>query len=118
MIMMSVFPVLFHSVLEVSCRLLADIDECLSSPCLNGVCSQGVPGTFICTCNRGYAGLTCESDINECLALSPCQNEGTCRQGPPGTYSCSCMPGFTGTRWTQQFSQLCFGQGILDLYAV
>ena len=31
-----------------------EVNECLSQPCQNqGVCSNGPPGTFICTCAFG-----------------------------------------------------------------
>jgi len=39
--------------------LLADIDNCASSPCANGgTCTDGV-NDFTCTCAAGFQGKTC-----------------------------------------------------------
>lgn len=41
--------------------LSADIDECSSSPCLNGgTCFNGI-GHFYCSCPREYSGVVCET---------------------------------------------------------
>ena len=48
--------------LNVSYRLffIQDIDECVSSPCLNnGTCTDGV-NTFTCTCEAGMQGNVCQ----------------------------------------------------------
>ena len=40
---------------------LSDIDECEQSPCRNGgKCTDQVNG-YICTCNKGYKGVNCET---------------------------------------------------------
>jgi Notch-like protein len=36
-----------------------DIDECSTSPCVNGNCMDEING-YICTCNPGYEGPDCE----------------------------------------------------------
>ena len=53
-----------------------DIDECLSSPCPNGVCTN-TPGSYSCACEAGWGGTNCETDIDDC-ALTPCYNGGVC----------------------------------------
>lgn len=40
--------------------LFADINECLSSPCVQGNCTDQVNG-FLCNCIKGYTGITCDT---------------------------------------------------------
>ena len=41
--------------------LFTDINDCASQPCKNnGTCKDQV-NSFICDCNEGYTGLTCET---------------------------------------------------------
>ena len=43
--------------------ILADIDECTSSPCQNGgTCVDGV-ASFTCGCVTGYTGTLCETGM-------------------------------------------------------
>ena len=37
----------------------------------------------------------CDSDINECVTLSPCKHEGVC-VNLPGSFRCECPDQFTG----------------------
>lgn len=55
-----------------------EIDECLSSPCLNGGVCDDLEGGYSCTCLPGYSGDRCEVNVDECNS-TPCQNGGTCR---------------------------------------
>ena len=41
-------------------NLFSDIDECHSSPCLNGAICYDRFGKFICSCSRGFDGINCE----------------------------------------------------------
>ena len=43
--------------------LYPDVDECSSSPCLNGAtCTDGI-NHYNCTCVAGYEGVNCETGI-------------------------------------------------------
>ncbi|XP_053375440.1 von Willebrand factor A domain-containing protein 2-like [Mercenaria mercenaria] len=65
---------------------------CDESPCVNGVCSVTGDDWF-CSCQAGYTGTLCDSNIDECSS-SPCVN-GTCNDRV-NMFLCSCQPGYTG----------------------
>lgn len=81
-----------------------DVDECASSPCVNGAtCTESVSvdvipvDSYSCSCTEGFAnglcsydfieeytasctiglGGHCDTDVNECIS-SPCTNGGAC----------------------------------------
>ena len=57
------------------CWFCSEIDECDSTPCLNGgVCFQGL-NIFSCRCIDGYTGLICEN--GKCHTGQLCEN-GRC----------------------------------------
>jgi hypothetical protein len=70
-----------------------NINECVSSPCVNGACIDKVNG-YQCVCQPGWTNMNCDVDINECLS-SPCVH-GNCNDMVNG-YSCACDSGWTGT---------------------
>ncbi|XP_052248051.1 von Willebrand factor A domain-containing protein 2-like isoform X2 [Dreissena polymorpha] len=76
-----------------NCTLI-DIDECVSSPCVNGWCSDRLNG-YTCHCEPGYTGIHCEQDIDECKS-GPCGVHGTCHDHV-NAFSCTCSAGFTGS---------------------
>uniref|UniRef100_A0AAZ3QN22 Fibulin-7-like n=1 Tax=Oncorhynchus tshawytscha TaxID=74940 RepID=A0AAZ3QN22_ONCTS len=61
----------------------SDINECASSPCLNGGTCVDEMNQFSCTCTKGWAGATCQSPV----PTSTKQNRGTTH--------CTCDPGYT-----------------------
>jgi hypothetical protein len=89
------------------------------SPCgLQGVCSQGVNGTGLCTCNTSdtlgsFGGASCSACAagfygSNCTSMCPksaspanaslmvvCGGRGTCSDGFNGTGVCSCSVGFS-----------------------
>lgn len=74
-------------------RCARDVDECLSSPCGPGTCTDHV-ASFTCTCPPGYGGFRCEQDLPDC-SPSSCFNGGTCVDGVT-SFTCLCRPGYTG----------------------
>jgi len=43
------------------CGIIADTNECDSSPCIhNGTCSN-LENRYRCTCKRGFTGINCET---------------------------------------------------------
>ena len=40
-------------------NMLAEIDECLSSPCVHGVCNDRNDG-YVCQCEEGWHGVNCD----------------------------------------------------------
>ncbi|XP_035687115.1 fibropellin-1-like [Branchiostoma floridae] len=52
--------------------------------------------TIFCSCQPGYTGLNCETDIDEC-ASNPCLNGGTCLEHL-GFFQCECPGPFTRDR--------------------
>ena len=79
-----------YNCLGKTCDL--DIDECLSSPCVNnGSCEDLVNG-YRCYCLTGFTGAHCEN-TQECTPVQ-------CRHGSgvfqDGVCSCSCITGYAG----------------------
>ena len=58
---------------DINCYILiyiTDIDECESSPCGHGNCSEGID-TFSCFCHTGYTGSLCETgNLFVCTQMS------------------------------------------------
>ncbi len=63
--------------------------QCISS---QGSCTA--PNT--CTCNAGYTGNRCQTEINEC-ASNPCMNGGVCTD-LVNKYTCACNEPYYGHR--------------------
>ncbi|XP_033634137.1 MAM and LDL-receptor class A domain-containing protein 1-like [Asterias rubens] len=73
------------------------VDFCRSFPCLNGgSCTQTSQDDFQCGCAKGYDGLDCSTNIDECnLDPSLCSYDPLrlCQDKSPG-YECVCKPGY------------------------
>ncbi|XP_066267372.1 fibropellin-3-like [Branchiostoma lanceolatum] len=81
------------------CEVLVsgETDDCASSPCVHGTCSD-IIGGYSCYCEPGWTGHNCDTGINECES-SPCVH-GTCIDGP-ASYTCRCANGWAGTNCEQ-----------------
>ncbi|KAM6223682.1 delta-like protein 3 [Rhynchocyon petersi] len=105
--------------------LLPGPGPCDGNPCANGGSCSETPGSFVCTCPRGFYGLRCEVSGVTC-ADGPCFNGGLCVGGadPDSAYVCHCPPGFQGSNCEKRVDrcslQPCRNGGLcLDLgYAV
>jgi hypothetical protein len=75
----------------------------LSDPCIgvncgnNGTCVVANNSVALCSCDSGYTGLACESDIDDC-ASSPCDPIGTslCVDVGANLVDCDCNDGYSG----------------------
>ncbi|XP_078578158.1 fibulin-7-like [Branchiostoma floridae x Branchiostoma japonicum] len=73
-----------------------ELDECQSSPCVNGTCTDLVNG-YNCTCAEGYIGPRCDVTADNICALEPCFPGVFCTNLGVGNYSCgSCPSGYVG----------------------
>ena len=70
-------------------------DNCTNNGVCNASSTEGIIETS-CECLPGYTGLTCESEIDECLS-DPCENSGICID-LIGRFQCLCPAGLTGDR--------------------
>ncbi|CAL8311895.1 unnamed protein product [Merluccius merluccius] len=77
-----------------------------NNPCVNGQCATTSAPGYLCTCNPGWAGATCNQNINECDS-TPCQNGGTCTDGV-NSFTCTCTAQWTGLLCQTQ-QQACGG---------
>uniref|UniRef100_A0A8C6SGA2 Fibulin 7 n=1 Tax=Neogobius melanostomus TaxID=47308 RepID=A0A8C6SGA2_9GOBI len=83
---------------QPTCR---DINECASSPCLNGGTCVDEASQFSCVCAKGWAGVTCQTATHAAAATTlPAATNGPFVRPPrctitQGTTHCTCEPGYT-----------------------
>ncbi|XP_006821548.1 protein delta homolog 1-like [Saccoglossus kowalevskii] len=72
---------------------------CAMNRCLNGgICVIMKDNTEVCSCQVGWTGSRCESDINECEENEHLCVHGECLNAPNGqtNYTCNCKNGWEG----------------------
>ena len=73
---------------------IRDSNDCNNITCSgNGQCVDGVD-SFTCTCNTGFVGELCETNINDCAGIM-CSGNGQCVDGV-NSFTCVCNSGFVG----------------------
>ena len=71
-------------------------DDCTGVNCSgNGRCVDGVD-SFNCSCDPGFTGELCQTNIDECAGVN-CSGNGWCVDGID-SFSCNCSAGYTGTQ--------------------
>ncbi len=63
-------------------RCQTDVNECASSPCVNGGTCADLVNSYYCKCPRPWAGTHCDVDANECAT-----SNGGC--GPADSSNCT-----------------------------
>ena len=87
-----------------------EINECSSSPCLNGATCTDLLDAYECTCSPNYFGVHCAETHDDCASANVtelCTVNGDCVDRPRVTdgdahYTCDCHSGWTGTSCTQK----------------
>ena len=82
---------------------LSPINNCNSSPCLNGATCISSSIGYSCQCPTGYVGIRCEQrQLIDLCSMNTCYNGGSCQtqSRTPDQYTvvCFCPAGYTGSR--------------------
>ena len=83
------------AILVLIVRWILIYDECLLMETVcsdHGNCFHGI-ATFTCSCDPGYTGQRCETNIDDCVNVN-CSGHGNCTDRVNG-FDCDCFPGFT-----------------------
>ena len=89
-------PVCTCSVGFTGPNCLFPLNNCELQPCKNdGICQQGLYGSYRCLCAPEFTGDNCSVIIAACDS-NPCRNGGRCLNQIDGTYTCECTRYFHG----------------------
>ena len=58
----------FHSKVTICITNSTDADDCITNPCVNGVCEDQVNG-YLCVRDAGYNDTDCDNDIDNVLLI-------------------------------------------------
>ena len=72
----------------------SEINNCEPNPCKNNFVCTDLIDDFMCSCQLGYTGKQCETNVDDCQD-QPCLNNGTCHD-LVNNYTCTCPQGFQG----------------------
>nr|XP_033491706.1 cadherin EGF LAG seven-pass G-type receptor 1-like [Epinephelus lanceolatus] len=83
-----------------------EIDQCYSSPCLNGGTCHSTEGGFNCQCPHNYTGERCQVDSGSGHCVSGvCKNGGRCVDLQAGGFMCRCPDGDFQTMYCEETSR-------------
>ena len=78
-----------------NCDTEIDNSECVGVNCSgNGECSMDAMGNFHCTCDLGFTGELCQTNIDDCVGVN-CSGNGECFDGV-NDFMCECISGYGG----------------------
>lgn len=72
----------------------AYLPQSIAPSCYNNGTCIPLPNSYSCTCQPGYSGVVCQTEIDNC-ASQPCQNGAPCVEQVNG-YTCTCSAGYSG----------------------
>ncbi|XP_038562420.1 cadherin EGF LAG seven-pass G-type receptor 1-like isoform X1 [Micropterus salmoides] len=83
-----------------------EVDQCYSSPCLNGGTCHRTEGGFNCQCPQRLSGARCQVDSGSGRCVSGvCKNGGRCVDLQVGGFVCQCPDGDFQTVYCEETSR-------------
>ena len=77
-----------------------ETDHCFGVNCgRNGECSVDGMDTVHCTCDLGFTGDQCQTNIDDCIGVE-CSGNGQCVNGV-NNFTCQCTAGFSGPQYSE-----------------
>nr|XP_046248999.1 cadherin EGF LAG seven-pass G-type receptor 1-like isoform X2 [Scatophagus argus] len=83
-----------------------EVDQCYSSPCLNGGTCHSTEGRFNCQCPHKHTGERCQVDSGSGRCVpGVCKNGGRCVDLQAGGFTCRCPSGDFQTTYCEETSR-------------